>query len=261
MNISFRESCFIKKLPNMEGAFGYLATHRALPDGTVIKVIKNLTEEKESTIEELLDSKAIQNSGYPLEEYRVDDKLYGFIMHFYPNSHTFDYVINREMFTHQERLKAAIDCTMQLKEFHNKGYLLNDIALSNQLIDKQGGHLIDFDAASRNGSKKIESHYNLTLNGRKLNPSYNTDKIRQALTNLSLIYKINFEEVIKDRTDDVNSLFSLFKDNKEVLNLLYSYLSSDNSKPYFDVLKDTLEDEEKVMFESAKIYRKTNNLV
>ena len=165
------------------------------------------------------------------------------------------------MFTHEERLKAAIDCTIQLKQFHDKGYLLNDIALSNQLIDKQGGHLIDFDAASKSSSKKTESHYNLTLNGRKLNPSYNTDKIRQALTNLSLIYKINFEEVIKDRTNDVNSLFSLFKDNKEIFNLLYSYLSCNSSKPYFDVLKDTLEDKEKVMFESAKIYRKTNNLV
>lgn len=94
-----------------------------------------------------------------------------------------------------------------------------------------------------------------------LSPSYNTDKLKQALTNLSLIYKINFEEVINERTNDVNSLFSLFKDNKEVFNLLYSYLSCDNSKPYFDVLKDSLEDEEKIIFESAKIYRKTNNLV
>lgn len=83
------------------------------------------------------------------------------------------------------------------------------------------------------------------------------DIIRQCLA----YYKINFEEVIKDRTNDVNSLFSLFKDNKEIFNLLYSYLSYNSSKPYFDVLKDTLEDEEKVMFESAKIYRKTNNLV
>ena len=261
MNISFRESCFIKKLPNMEGAFGYLATHKTLPNGLVIKVINNINLEKESTIEELLKSKAIKNSGYPLEEYKVDDKLLGFIMPFFNKSHTFDYVINREMFTHEERLKAAIDCTIQLKQFHDKGYLLNDIALSNQLIDKQGGHLIDFDAASKSSSKKTESHYNLTLNGRKLNPSYNTDKIRQVLTNLSLIYKINFEEVIKDRTNDVNSLFSLFKDNKEIFNLLYSYLSCNSSKPYFDILKDTLEDKEKVMFESDKIYRKTNNLV
>ena len=94
-----------------------------------------------------------------------------------------------------------------------------------------------------------------------LSPSYNTDKIKQALTNLSIIYGINFEEVIKDRSTDVNSLFSLFKDNKEIFNLLYSYLSCDSSKPYFDVLKDTLEDKEKVMFERDKIYRKTNNLV
>ena len=182
-------------------------------------------------------------------------------MPFFNKAYTFDYVINREMFTHEERLKAAIDCTIQLKQFHKKGYFLNDIALSNQRKKKKGGHLIDFDAASKSNSKKTESHYNLTLNGRKLNPSYNTDKIRQALTNLSLIYKINFEEIINDKTTDINSLFSLFKDNKEIFNLLYSYLSSDSSKPYFDILKDNLKDEEKVMFESAKIYRKTNNLV
>ena len=64
---------------------------------------------------------------------------------------------------------------------------------------------------------KTESHYELTLNGRMLSPSYNTDKLKQALTNLSLIYKINFEEVINDRTNDVNSLFSLFKDNRYVV--------------------------------------------
>ena len=46
MNISFRESCFIKKLPNREGSFGYLATHKTLPNGTVIKVINNLTKKR-----------------------------------------------------------------------------------------------------------------------------------------------------------------------------------------------------------------------
>ena len=261
MNISFREACFIKKLPNMEGSFGYLATHKTLPNGTVIKVINNLTKEKESTIRELIGEKKIQGSGYPIDEYSVDNKLQGFIMPYYSHSHTFDYIVNRDMFTHKERLKTSIDCTRQLKELHNKGFFLNDIALSNSLIDKDGGHLIDFDSATKRSPKKTESHYELTLNGKILRPSYNTDKLKQALTNLSIIYGINFEEVIKDRTTDVNGLFSLFKDNKEVFNLLYSYLSCDSSKPYFDVLKDSLEDEEKIIFESAKIYRKTNNLV
>ena len=63
------------------------------------------------------------------------------------------------MFTHKERLKATLDCTNQLKELHNKGYLLNDIALTNQLIDKDGGHLIDFDSATKISPKKTESHY------------------------------------------------------------------------------------------------------
>ena len=129
MNISFREACFIKKLPNMEGSFGYLATHKTLPNGTVIKVINNLTKEKESTIRELIGNKKIQGSGYPIDEYSVDNKLQGFIMPYYSHSHTFDYIVNRDMFTHKERLKTSIDCTRQLKELHNKGFFLNDIAL------------------------------------------------------------------------------------------------------------------------------------
>lgn len=261
MNISFRESCFIKKLPGMKGAFGYLATHKALLDGTVIKVINNLSKEKETTIKELIESGLIKGSGYPIDEYKVDNKLHGFIMHYYPHSYTFDYVINREMFTHEERLKAVIDCSNQLRKLHNKGYFLNDIALSNSLIDKDGGHLIDFDSVTKINPKKTESHYALTLNGEMISPSYSTDKIRQALTNLSLIYKINFEEIIRDRTADVNSLFSLFKDNKEIFSLLSSYLDCDSSTPYFDILENHLKDEEKIIIESAKIYRKTNNLV
>ena len=260
MNISFRESCFVKKIPNMEGAFGYLATHKTLPNGTVIKVINNLSLEKESIIKELVNEKEIEGSGYPIDEYKVDNKLQGFIMYYYNHSYTFSYVINRDMFSHEEKLKASIDCTNQLKELHNKGYLLNDIALSNSLIDKEGGHLIDFDGATKNSPKKAESHYELTINGKIIRTSYNTDKLKQALTNLSLIYNINLEEIIHYRTNDVNSIFSLFKDNKEVFNLLYSYLSCDNSKPYFEELKDTLKDEDKVMFESAKIYRKINKL-
>ena len=45
MNISFKESYFIKKLPNMRGSFGYLATYKSLPKGTVIKVINDISEE------------------------------------------------------------------------------------------------------------------------------------------------------------------------------------------------------------------------
>ena len=261
MNISFRESCFIEKIPNKEGGFGFLATHKALKDGTVIKVIRNISLEKESTIMELLGEKKIEGSGYPIEEYKVDDKLQGFIMSYFPNSYAFDYIINRDMFTHEERVKAALDCTKQLKEIHNKRFLLNDIALSNSLMDKDGGHLIDFDAVTKNYPKKAESHYELALNGKILRPNSNIDKLKHALTNLSLIYGINFENIIDDRTNDVNNLFSLFKRNKEIYNLLYSYLSTDCSKPYFDVLIDSLKDEERIRVESAKMYRKIHKLV
>ena len=94
-------------------------------------------------------------------------KLQGFIM---PLLSSFLILLiilfNRDMFTHKERLKASIDCTRQLKELHNKGFFLNDIALSNSHIDKDGGHLIDFDSATKRSPKKTESHYELTLNGK-----------------------------------------------------------------------------------------------
>ena len=80
----------------------------------------------------------------------------------------------------------------------------------------------------------------------------------------NLLEHTQLNEIIYNKINELLEEYKMIiqtKDNKEIFNLLYSYLSSDSSKPYFDILKDNLKDEEKVMFESAKIYRKTNNLV
>ena len=217
-----------------------------------------LTKEIKDNLEYLINKPYILGSGIPIDEFFINDSFKGVVINYFKDAVSFSKVNN---FSIEEKIKACNDISRQLNELHDYGMCFNDIQCDNLLIDKDGGHLIDFDSATKRSPKKTESHYELTLNGRMLSPSYNTDKLKQALTNLSLIYKINFEEIINDRTNDINSLFSLFKDNKEIFNLLYSYLSCDNSKPYFDVLKDSLEDEEKIIFESAKIYRKTNNLV
>ena len=145
-----------------------------------------------------------------------------------------------------ENLVASID----------EGCSFSDALKANEAFDEYMINLVNIGETSGNMDTVMAS-----LSDYYFRIDDITDKLKQALTNLALIYKINFEEVINDRTNDINSLFSLFKDNKEVFNLLYSYLSCDNSKPYFDVLKDSLEDEEKIIFESDKIYRKTNNLV
>ena len=247
MNLNYVNSLKIKKIPNMNGSFGFLATHKSLVKGQVIKVLNTSYREKREIIKKLLKESCIEGSGYPLDEYLVNDK--------------FKNAINNEIFTYQERLKASLNCTDQLKQIHQRHFIFNDVSLSNQLIDKKGGHLVDLDAITPLNAKKIETHYNITLNGILLNPSYNLDKIEQALTNLSLIYQIDFEEVMSNRTNDVKSLFSLFKDNKDIYNLLYSYLSCDNTKPYFDILSKTLEDEERVNHQKNKIYKKIQKLV
>ena len=60
---------------------------------------------------------------------------------------------------------------------------------------------------------------------------------------------------------NIKSIIGIFKENKDIYYLLESYLSNDNNSPYFDVLEKSLQDENRILVESAKIYRKTNNLV
>ena len=261
MNLSYVNSLKIKKIPNLKGSFGFLATHKSLGEGQVIKVLNTNHEGKRNIIKKLLKEGFIEGSGYPLDEYLVNGKFKGYIMPYYKEAYKFKKAIASDLFTYQERLKACLDCTNQLKQIHQRHFIFNDVSLSNQLIDNKGGHLIDLDAITTLNAKKIETHYNIALNGTLLNPSYNLDKIEQALTNLSLIYQIDFEEVINNRTNDVKSLFSLFKDNRDIYNLFYSYLSCDNTKPYFDILLKTLKDEERVNYQKNKIYKKIQRLV
>lgn len=261
MNISFKESFYVKKIPNKSGSFGYLAKHRHLEDNMAIKIVNNLALNKEAVLKSLLSKDYINESGYPVDTYEVDNVTKGYIIRYFDKSHTFDYCITRDNFTHNERVKASIDCSKQLKQLHSYGFLFNDISSKNQLIDEDSGHLIDFDAATKGKAKLVETSFNLSLNGRTLLPSQNLDKLKQALVNLSLIYQIDIEELIANRSSDVNTLFSIFKDNKEVYKLLYSYLSCDDTKPYFDILENYLQDEEKVAYDRATVYKKTLTLI
>lgn len=261
MNISFRESFLLKKIPEMEGAFGFLATYKSLPKGTVIKVLNSESNLKRRNIKRLLRGNFIENSGYPLDYYSVDEHFRGFIMLYFDKALTFEEEIKNAHFTHREKMKAAIDCARQLKQLHKQGFLFNDIALSNQLIDKDGGHLVDFDAVTKGQNEtSVETHYDLILGGTKLSSSYNLDRLYQAITNLSLLYGIDLEEIII-KMPNIKSIIGIFKENKDIYYLLESYLSNDNNSPYFDVLEKSLQDENRILVESAKIYRKTNNLV
>lgn len=261
MNINCVEYNNLKKIPTMNGSYGYLATYKGLDEDKVIKILCDEHEKKEKIINRFIDQKFIKGSGCPIEKFYVSNKFIGFIMYFYKDALTFEDCIYKNKFNYQEHLKAVLDCCNQLREIHKRNLVFNDVALRNQLIDKNGGHLVDFDAVTEKTENLIETHYNLTLSGKVIPSCYNLDKLKQALANLSLIYGINFEDIIYIKGFDVTSLFRIFKYNKEIYNLLDSYLCNDQSKPYFDILKDYLYDEEKVAYDRATVYKKTLTLI
>ncbi len=261
MNISYKEYLNLTRIPNMEGAFGYLVTHNDLKDNTVIKVVNDINIEKTSMLAFLLCKDFIKDSGYPIDLFRVENEIKGYLLKFYPNSCNFYCVVKGSEFTYQERLKASLDCTEQLRQVHSYNLLFNDIALKNLLIDKKGGHLIDFDAITHEYMSDGERHYDLTNNYFILPSGYNLEKLKLAITNLSLIYEIDLEEMILDGTMEAKSIISLFKDNKDIYDLLESYLGSDTNTPYFDILRESLKDEEKANYEKGKIRKRFLNSI
>lgn len=261
MNFNFSDSFLIKRVQNKEGTFGYLANHKDLDDDSIIKIIKCMESEKEDIINFFLANPFIKDSGQPIDDFRVDDRLMGYVERYYRDALTFNDAINSNKFSYKERLNASIQVSKQLREIHKHDLLFNDICLQNQLIDKNSGHLIDFDAVTTKDINSFETHYVLKSRGKELDNDSNMDKLKQAITNLSLIYQIDIEEIILYTTRDVNNIIGLFKDNRDIFNLLNSYLDIYQDTPYFDILEKNLADEEKTIFEAGKVRQKINRII
>lgn len=195
----------------------------------------------ERQIETLLKASPIPESGYPLELVKVDGKTIGYLCLGFPGTFSHSYVVTTSFpkYTLEERKKSAVDTTGQLKELHERGFIWHDVRLSNHLLDRKGGHIIDFE-----DSLPVENmefippamvnfyHYEGT-NAVVNSPSFTEDKRKQILSHLSLLLNVDLEHSVYELGEEAYRLLSCLNENQEIEEVATEMFYS-NDLPYFD---------------------------
>ncbi len=210
----------------------------------------------------LLDGKVIENSGYPLSSFKVSGKLLGYICAFYGNAYSFSKVIEDHLpfFSFDAKKKALLDTVKQLQEFHQNGFIFSDIRLSNHLMDKDGGHLVDFEDSLRKGEEQVKNltyyFYHQEEKTLKKNlSSQNEDRRRQALVGSSLLLDTNLEYQMYALKDNSLLLSEYFSMDESLEKMMQEVFFSSNV-PYFDAYLEVFKDPLKNQYNGRKINRK-----
>lgn len=142
-----------------------------------------------SRFDYLLNFPHIKDSGELLEELFINDDYIGIVVNNFQEAFPFSKGNN---FSIMEKSKACIDINRQLLTLHKYHMCFNDIHSDNFLIDKYGGHLIDFDEIDYFGGSSYAPKYRLgNCNGNVFNGSVKVDLYKALLCYLELFYNLD----------------------------------------------------------------------
>ena len=221
-----------------------------------------LTKEIKDNLEYLINKPYILDSGIPIDEFFIDDSFKGVVINYFKDAVSFSKASN---FSIEEKVKACNDISRQLNGLHSYGMFFNDIQCDNLLIDKVGGHLIDFDSSTFIGTTEYSCRYRLRdTDGNDVLSSVKGDLYKALICYLSIFYNISLEKILKYngilRVFGVSDLFEntsiaelvndttidIFSNNKELL-------------PNMKVFLPFLLDEERFNYDSEKIIKKVKS--
>lgn len=177
----------------------------------------------------LLQMPSIEGSGEPLDGFFINGDYKGIVVNYFNDAVTFS---EAKHFCINEKIKACIDISRQLSRLHDYGLCFNDVHCGNFLIDKEGGHLIDFDEIDYFDFYDHCYKYSLTnCDGNEFLSSVQVDMYKALICYLSLFYNINFEEKLKvSSVIDITRISFLFE------NTSISYLIDCANSNMFDVV-------------------------
>lgn len=209
-------------------------------------------------LEYLINIPYIFGSGVPIDEFFINGSFNGVVINYFKDAVPFSKVSN---FSIEEKVKACNDISRQLDELHNYDMCFNDIQCDNLLIDKDGGHLIDFDSSTFIGSTEYSCRYRLRYNNNDVLSSFKADSYKALICYLSIFYNMDFEKMLKDNgvlsVLDVSYLF----ENTSIENIvsdITKYIFNDNKEllPNMEVFLPFILDEESFNYDMNKIKKK-----
>ena len=211
-----------------------------------------LTKEIKDNLEYLINKLYILGSGIPIDEFFINDSFKGVVINYFKDAVSFSKASN---FSIEEKIKACNDISRQLNDLHSYGMCFNDIQCDNLLIDKDGGHLIDFDSSTFVGSTEYSCRYRLIdTDGNDVLSSVNGDLYKALICYLSIFYNIDLEKTLKyNGFLSVSAVSDLFENTSiaELINDTTIDIFSNNKEllPNMEVFLPFISDEERVNYD------------
>ena len=224
----------------------------------VLKCFKSLfqIEDREKMIDHLLLFQPIPKSGYPIDSLRVDGEFDGYVSPFFEDSVPFN---RKNNYTFTQKIQACRDVSFQLQKLHQRGIIFHDMNSGNQLINADGGHLVDFEDVWIPGHRyPPRVRYFLYYQQNYLPSNMKQDQLKQYISNLGLLYQMDLESYFYQRgsLEQLPDLFEVNPTLKEFLQTNIAQVENQNVDilDYFDAIIPSLEDEEKHEWEEAKLH-------
>ena len=135
--------------------------------------------------------------------------LLGYSMEFIPGCITFKDAIGDESYSHEDKVKAINGIFSKLKMLHKCDILVGDMHAQNIMFNGQDGYIVDLDEVRfKEDANKFESTYKLqSEDGTVIDEeSYYTDNVKATVCALSLLYGVDFEDIMHHGTMKISDL-------------------------------------------------------
>lgn len=168
--------------------------------------------------------------------------LLGYSMEFIPGCITFKDAVGDESYTHEDKLKAINGVFSKLKMLHKCDILVGDMHAQNIMFNRQDGYIVDLDEVRfmEEDAHKFETAYKLQIDedGTLIDEeSYYTDNVKTTVCALSLLYGVDFEDIMHHsvmKISDLKAAIDIVISDGEFKGDIFSLLDSRDEVIYFD---------------------------
>lgn len=168
--------------------------------------------------------------------------LLGYSMEFIPGCITFKDAVGDESYTYEDKLKAINGVFAKLKMLHKCDILVGDMHAQNIMFNGQDGYIVDLDEVRfiDDDAHKFETAYKLQVDedGTLIDEeSCYTDNVKTTVCALSLLYGVDFEDIMHHgvmKISDLKSAIDVVVNDSDFKGEVFKLLDSRDKVIYFD---------------------------
>lgn len=166
----------------------------------------------------------------------------GFSQEFIPGCKTFKDAIGDESISYDNKVSAINGVFSKMRTLHENGVLVGDMHSRNIIFNASDGYIVDLDEVRFKGVDdfKFEELYQLKIDENsphiKVANEY-TDNVKATVSALSLLYGVDFEELIHDkilRVDELKDAIEAVISDGDFKAEVFRVLDSKDEVVYFD---------------------------